>query len=162
MASRPPPPKSVLLPLVQDARGKWGPPPAGLEIETPGPRQESVWDYPRPPKFEDVPETIRVVFGGQVLAETDAAVRVCETAGAPVYYLPKAAFADGTLVPRDAWTVCEWKGVAVYFDVVSGPATAEQAAYGYPAPSTIRCRHSRDSRTWCRLSGPIDLGRSPG
>ena len=96
-----PPPKSILLPLVARSRGAWGPPPRDLRIEDAGPGQESVWDYPRPPWLEDVPEVVRVVFGGVVLAETDRAVRVLETAGAPVYYLPLDSFRDGALMARD-------------------------------------------------------------
>jgi uncharacterized protein (DUF427 family) len=129
-----PPPKAILLPLVARSRNAWGPPPRGLRLEAPGPGQESVWDYPRPPRLEDVPERVRVVFGGEVLAETEHAVRVLETAGAPVYYLPRTSFRDGALIARDIWTVCEWKGVAVYFDVISNGVTAEAAAYGYPEP----------------------------
>ena len=129
-----PPPKSILLPLVARSRGAWGPPPRDLRIEDAGPGQESVWDYPRQPRLEDVPEVVRVVFGGVVLAETDRAVRVLETAGAPVYYLPLDSFRDGALMARDSWTICEWKGVAVYFDVTSNGVTAESAAYAYPEP----------------------------
>ena len=54
------------------------------ERVTPGPGQESVWDYPRPPRIEPVLERIRVVVGGETIADTTAAVRVLETAGAPM------------------------------------------------------------------------------
>jgi uncharacterized protein (DUF427 family) len=33
----------------------------------PGPGQESVWDYPRPPRVEHTPRHIQVVFNGQVI-----------------------------------------------------------------------------------------------
>jgi len=39
-------------------------------IEVPGPRQESVWGYPRPPRVESIERRIRVEFGGVVVAET--------------------------------------------------------------------------------------------
>ena len=129
-----PPPKSVLLAAVAGARSKWGPPPPSVRIEDPGPDRESVWDYPRPPRFEAVGEPVAVVFNGVTLAETDAAWRMCETAGAPVYYLPRSCFPDGSLVARDGWTICEWKGVCVYYDVVAGDAVATEAAYRYPDP----------------------------
>ena len=58
------------------------------QIETPGPGQESVWDYPRPPRVEPAGRHIRVLFGGVLIAETERALRVLETAGPPVYYLP--------------------------------------------------------------------------
>lgn len=128
------PSKAVLLPFVLQSRSTRGPKPRNVTVEQPGPGQESVWDYPRPPCLEDVRERVRVVFGGLVLAETDRAVRVLETAGAPVYYLPRDSFRDGALVAKDVWTVCEWKGVAVYFDVVANGVSADWAAYGYPEP----------------------------
>jgi uncharacterized protein (DUF427 family) len=62
------------------------PPPPRIE---PGPGQESVWDYPRPPRVEPVPERVRVVIDGQAIADTTRALRVLETAGAPVYYIPR-------------------------------------------------------------------------
>ena len=41
-----------------------------VERVVPGPGQESVWDYPRPPRVEAVPERLRVIVDGEVLAET--------------------------------------------------------------------------------------------
>ena len=37
-----------------------------MRREEPGPGQESVWDYPRPPRLEPVPERITVELGGKV------------------------------------------------------------------------------------------------
>jgi uncharacterized protein (DUF427 family) len=54
----------------------------------PGRGQESVWDYPRPPRLEDVDKKIKVVFGGVTLAYTTRAKRVLETSHPPVYYIP--------------------------------------------------------------------------
>ena len=36
----------------------------------PGPGQESVWDYPRPPRLERVEQELRVEFGGVGIART--------------------------------------------------------------------------------------------
>ncbi len=74
--------------------------------------QESVWDYPRPPRVEPVVGTIEVSTGGQRVAHTCGAVRVCETAGAPTYYFPPEDVAGVGLHPTGAVSVCEWKGVA--------------------------------------------------
>ena len=43
---------------------------------TPGPGQESAWDYPRPPRVEPSTERIRIVLGGEVLVDTTDSVRV--------------------------------------------------------------------------------------
>ena len=55
---------------------------------TPAPEQESVWDYPRPPRLERVDRHVRIVFAGRVIAEARQAWRVLETSHAPVYYFP--------------------------------------------------------------------------
>ena len=100
----------------------------------PGPGQESVWDYPRPPAVEPTGELVEVVLGGDVVASTRAALRLLETSHPPTYYLPLDAFADGSLVPVEGRTHCEWKGQASYFDVVGGGRRAPRAAWHYPDP----------------------------
>jgi uncharacterized protein (DUF427 family) len=47
----------------------------GRQRVQPGPGQESVWDYPRPPRLEDSEKRIKVVFGGVTLAYTTRASR---------------------------------------------------------------------------------------
>lgn len=103
--------------------------------QEPGPGQESVWDYPRPPRVEPASELVEVVLGGEVVARTTAALRVLETSHPPTYYLPRSAFADGSLGPADGSSFCEWKGVAAYLDVVGGGLVAERAAWHYPTPT---------------------------
>jgi uncharacterized protein (DUF427 family) len=101
----------------------------------PGPGQESVWDYPRPPRVEPVAQPIRVVFDGAVIADTRAAWRVLETSHPPVYYIPPADVAAGALVRTPRGSFCEWKGAAVYFTVRSGSREAPDAAWAYPSPA---------------------------
>lgn len=96
--------------------------------------QESVWDYPRPPRLEPTSEHVQIFFGGELIADTVSAVRVLETSHPPVYYLPLEDFAPGSLVPTHGSTVCEYKGTAAYFDVVAGDARAARAAWTYPDP----------------------------
>ena len=100
----------------------------------PGPGQESVWDYPRPPRVEPVPERIRVVVGERTLADTTKAFRVLETAGAPVYYLPPGDVDLSKLVATDRSTICEWKGKAAYFDYQDGNRSIPAVAWSYPNP----------------------------
>jgi uncharacterized protein (DUF427 family) len=97
--------------------------------------QESVWDYPRPPRVE--PSSARIVLrlGGRVIADTTDSVRVLETSHPPVYYLPRSAFADGVLQPAHGSSYCEYKGAAGYLSLVSGARVAERAAWFYPTPS---------------------------
>ncbi|MEM9789372.1 MAG: DUF427 domain-containing protein [Planctomycetota bacterium] len=102
----------------------------------PGPGQESVWDYPRPPRLEPVPDSIRIEFAGREVMRTDRAWRVLETSHPPTYYLPPDDFAEGVLRPVvGALSFCEWKGRAAYFDVVVGEDVADRAAWSYPQPT---------------------------
>ena len=102
----------------------------------PGHGQESVWDYPRPPRLEDVSKRLQVVFNGVIIADTTKGKRVVETAGAPVYYLPPADILMSHLksIPKYR-TMCEWKGSAAYYSVEVGDKRAEKAAWTYPNPT---------------------------
>ena len=105
--------------------------------EQPGPGQESVWDYPRPPRLERTTQEIEVVLGGQVVARTGSALRVLETSHPPTYYLPRSSFTRGALRPASGsgGSACEWTGRASYLDLVGGDRVAEQAAWFYPSPT---------------------------
>jgi uncharacterized protein (DUF427 family) len=101
------------------------------------PDPESVWDYPRPPRVERSDRRICVFLDGGMLADTTSSQRVLETSHPPVYYIPLADIVDGALQSsRGRSSYCEWKGVAVYYDVI-GPEgrRVERAAWGYPNPS---------------------------
>ncbi len=52
---------------------------------TPRPGQESVWDYPRPPRVEPIDHHIQIVFDDRTIADTRHALRVLETSHPPVY-----------------------------------------------------------------------------
>jgi uncharacterized protein (DUF427 family) len=102
----------------------------------PGPGQESAWDYPRPPRVEPVAERIRVVLDGLELASSSRALRVVETAGAPVYYLPPDDVRMDLLVPTTRTTSCEWKGSAGYLTAVTpGGRVVLNAAWTYREPA---------------------------
>jgi len=99
-----------------------------------GPGQESVWDYPRPPRVDPSTELVEVHLGGGVIARSTASLRVLETSHPPTYYLPASAFAPGALRPTTGHTSCEWKGQASYVDLVTPAATAPRAGWSYPEP----------------------------
>jgi uncharacterized protein (DUF427 family) len=101
----------------------------------PGPGQESVWDYPRPPRLEPTRRPIRVVFNGVVLAETGRALRVMETSHPPAYYFPPEDVQMAYLIRTNRTTQCEWKGRAVYYSVEVEGRRTENAAWAYPDPA---------------------------
>jgi uncharacterized protein (DUF427 family) len=105
------------------------------EPDVPGPGQESVWNYPRPPRLEEFTGRITIDLGGRTIASTTQAWRVLETSHPPTFYLPRAAFTDGVLQPTSGSSWCEWKGQASYFDLVTENARAERAAWTYRTPT---------------------------
>jgi uncharacterized protein (DUF427 family) len=104
-----------------------------LRIE-PGPGQESVWDYPRPPRVEAVPERLRVVVDGITVADTTRGWRVLETFGAPVYYFPAEDVRMDLFDASPRSTFCEWKGGASYRSLKVGDREIENVAWTYEEP----------------------------
>ena len=105
-----------------------------VERVVPGPGQESVWDYPRPPRVEPVPERIRVVVSSVTVADSRRALRVLETSGPPVYYLPPEDVRAELLERSAHSTHCEWKGDATYFSLRVGERRIPNVAWSYPTP----------------------------
>lgn len=105
-----------------------------LERVEPGPGQESVWDYPRPPRLEPTTRRVVVALAGVTVAESVRAHRVLETSQPPAYYIDPDDIRVDLLVPSTHSTFCEWKGRASYFDVVVDGVVAEAAAWTYRKP----------------------------
>lgn len=103
-------------------------------IEPAGPGRESVWDYPRPPRVEPAALPVRVEFAGRIVAESANAVRVVETASPPTYYVPPSDVDAACLVRSAGASLCEWKGVAVYFSLRVAGRVSRDAAWAYPDP----------------------------
>lgn len=103
--------------------------------EAPAPGQESVWDYPRPPRLEPTTRRLRVVFAGVTIADTLRGYRVLETSHPPVYYIPPSDLQRQYLLPAAGSSFCEFKGQASYYHVVVGARRAENAAWYYSKPT---------------------------
>ena len=102
---------------------------------TPEKGQESVWDYPRPPRLERTPKTLKIVFGGEIVAETNRAFRVLETSHPPVYYFPPEDVRMEFMTPDSNSSFCEWKGRAGYYALEVGGRRVENAAWFYANPT---------------------------
>lgn len=101
----------------------------------PQPGQESVWNYPRPPRLEDTTKHIQIIFNGEVIADTQRAKRVLETSHPPVYYIPPEDIQQQYLIPVAQTSYCEWKGRGAYYTVRVGDRQAENVAWYYPNPT---------------------------
>jgi uncharacterized protein (DUF427 family) len=58
-----------------------------------------------------------------------------ETSHPPSYYLPPEDVAMALLRPSARRSLCEWKGQAVYFDLVLGDAVLPDVVWSYPRPT---------------------------
>lgn len=111
---------------IQSARTKWTytgeqRPDFADQVES---GQESVWDYPRPPRIEPVDAVLRVFHEKTLIAQTERGLRVCETASAPTYYFPPQDVEQGHLDYGGMSSICEWKGVAQTITVAGIPGAA--------------------------------------
>ena len=119
-------------------RGQERPPFAAV----PGPGQESVWDYPRPPEVvPDVREVI-VRVGAHEIARSRRSVRLLETASPPTFYLPPDDVLTAFLEMDTRTSRCEWKGEAHYWSVMLPGHRVNAAAWSYanPLPGYERIR----------------------
>lgn len=101
----------------------------------PQPGQESVWDYPRPPRLEQSSRRVRIVFNGETIADSTRAYRVLETSHPPVYYIPAEDIKMEYFTEASGTSFCEWKGKARYFTITVGDKKAEKVAWDYPDPT---------------------------
>ncbi|MCG5059416.1 DUF427 domain-containing protein [Limnoraphis robusta Tam1] len=110
----------------------------------PQPGQESVWDYPRPAIWQDVSQPIKIIFNGEVIAETQQAKRVLETSHPPAYYIPAEDIKLEYLIETPRITLCEWKGRCVYYEVKLGDKHVYPGAWRYfdPTPNFVPIKDS--------------------
>ncbi len=121
---------------IEQARAAWshrGQARPGFAVE-PGPGQESVWDYPRPPALVPDQRAVRVLFRDHLIAETAAALRVLETASPPTFYLPARDVRCELLVPGRGASLCEWKGAATYWSIRVDDELLENVGWSYQDP----------------------------
>jgi uncharacterized protein (DUF427 family) len=95
---------------------------------------ESVWDYPRPPRLESSHKRIRVIFNKTVIADSQESLRVLETSHPPVYYIPPKDVRTDCLSASSRATLCEFKGVAHYWNLRVQDREVADAAWTYPSP----------------------------
>ena len=102
----------------------------------PQPGQESVWDYPRPPRLEKSDKEIKIVVNEIAIATSNNTYRVLETSHPPVYYIPPTDIKTEYLHEANTRrSFCEWKGFASYYDLIVGDKTINSAAWYYTQPT---------------------------
>lgn len=101
----------------------------------PGPGQESVWDYPRPPALVESVRSVEIRVGDANVAASANAIRVLETASPPTWYVPADDVEWQRLVRTDERSWCEWKGEASYWALAEAPDVAVAWTYEAPLPA---------------------------
>lgn len=100
----------------------------------PLPGQESVWDYPRPPRVEPDAREVVIRAGALEVARTRRALRVLETASPPTFYVLRSDVNSALLHTAAGESTCEWKGAAGYASVVVPGTVCDRAAWFYADP----------------------------
>ena len=100
----------------------------------PRPDQESVWDYPRPPKLVSDDRKVEVYFNHTSIASSSSTYRVLETAHPPAFYIPPQDVTWELLAPAPGRSICEWKGAAKYWALKSKPEVGG-VGWSYPDPT---------------------------
>jgi uncharacterized protein (DUF427 family) len=118
------------------------------------PGQESVWAFPRPAIAERTSLRVTIQHAGLVLADSCSTVRTLETSHPPSYYFPPDDIRPGLLRAAQGGSFCEWKGQAVYWDVLVQGQVIEGAGWSYPSPS-LAFGMLRDNVAF--YAGPFDL-----
>lgn len=103
----------------------------------PKPGQESVWDYPRPPRLEPSSKRIQIIFNGVTIADSQRTQRVLETSHPPVYYIPPEDIKMEYLKVTNQQSFCEWKGSAKYYTLVVGDKQETNVAWYYSNPTSV-------------------------
>ncbi|MEM6707170.1 MAG: DUF427 domain-containing protein [Pseudomonadota bacterium] len=127
-----------------------------------GDGQESVWDYPRPPRLESVPVTLAVFYGGVELAKTERGCRVCETASAATYYFPPDDVAIDLLLKTGGRSHCEWKGLADEYAAADRIALAWAYHEVYPEFAELKDWFAFYPRAADCYVGQEKVGAQPG
>ena len=82
-------------------------------------------------RVEPALKRVRIMLGGQVVADTTDAAYVWENPSYPQYYIPLADVADGALKETGTTSHSPSRGTATHFSVHGGDRVAEDAAWCY-------------------------------
>ncbi|WP_034293382.1 DUF427 domain-containing protein [Herbaspirillum sp. RV1423] len=95
-------------------------------VKIPGP------DHPI--TVEPAAARVVVTLGGRTIADSRTALKLCEAAYPPVYYIPRADV-DMSLLERTGHsTYCPYKGECAYYSIPAGGERSVNAVWSYEHP----------------------------
>src|SRR5262245_51467483 len=80
------------------------------------------------------PARVVVTVGGQVIADTNRALTLCEATYPPVQYIPRTDVDMSRLERTDHATYCPYKGDCAYYSIPAGGELSNNAVWSYEAP----------------------------
>lgn len=99
-------------------------------------KKESAWgkqpDYRIDISLSEKP--IRVIYAGEIIADTQRALHLQEQGHSPVYYFPQQDVRMELLHPTTKSTFCPFKGDASHWSLTVGNRHVAVAAWSYAAP----------------------------
>lgn len=99
---------------------------------------EEIFVHPRDPYTRvdvlDSSRHVRVLVGGEVIAETDRPKLLFETSLPVRYYVPPEDVRTDLISRSETRTACPYKGEATYYSVDVGGDRVEDVGFSYPDP----------------------------
>ena len=95
--------------------------------------------------FIPSPRRVRVMLGGETIADSTHVMMARETGHTPVYYFPPDDVRMDLMTPTDHHTHCPYKGDASYWTIRAGGKEAENAMWAYVDPYD----ESADMKDYC-------------
>jgi len=83
---------------------------------------------------EPTVKRVRVMFGGEVVADSHRTLILFEQGHLPVYYFPLEDVREDLLEPSEKHTTCPRKGEAAYWTLRVGERVVEDVMWGYDEP----------------------------
>src|SRR3979490_338811 len=102
-----------------------------------GPAGQFNFEPPPPGRalyLEPTPKRIRVIIGGETVADSSHAMLLQESGLQPTYYFPPEDVRSDLLEPTDKHTHCPKKGEASYYTISVGERVVKNGAWYYPDP----------------------------
>lgn len=122
---------------------------------------EVLHTHPRSPfvRIDALPSSrhVRVVAGGEVVAESRRPVVLTETGLGPRYYLPRADVRMDLLTPTDTVSHCPYKGSASYWTLRVGDLELTDVVWGYETPLREALRVAGLVCFWPEKSADLEL-----
>jgi uncharacterized protein (DUF427 family) len=91
-------------------------------------------DHDHPIHIVPHPARLRIVWNGNVVADTMEALMLHEASYPQVAYIPRTDVDMTLLTKSPSTTHCPYKGDALYFSLQSGSLAAKDAVWSYETP----------------------------